>query len=314
MNPYINLGRVEFVVTHKCTGNCKHCSVGTKLSKTGSKHIEYSKIEGMLTTLSKSYKIESVMGFGGEPLLYTEDVCGIMWEAKRCNIPKRQIITNGYFSKKDAVIADVVYSLEEACLNQVLLSVDAFHQESIPLEPVYSFAKQVKTGGSIEIKLHPAWLVNEQADNSYNQTTKELLFKFSDLQLPISKGNNIFPSGNAAIYLAEYFEKKPINLDQKCGEAPYSTKLDEVDTISICPNGDVMVCCFVIGNVYEEDIESIIFRYNPYENSEMLALLNGGVKNLIEIANANDIKVQTNNQYSACSVCREIIKRIQKNR
>jgi MoaA/NifB/PqqE/SkfB family radical SAM enzyme len=310
MHKYIDIKRVEFVVTHKCTGNCKHCSIGNKLTKTGNNHIEYSKIQSMLSTLSKKFDIESVMCFGGEPLLYAEDVCSIMWEARNCNIPKRQIITNGYFSKSKTVIADVVYSLEEACLNQILLSVDAFHQESIPLEPVLSFAQQVKNGGNIEIQLHPAWLVNEQADNSYNQTTRELLSKFSELHLPLSKGNNIFPAGNAATYLSEYYEKKPINLNQKCGEAPYTTRLDAVDTISISPNGDVFVCCFIIGNVYEENIENIIARYNPYENAEMSALINGGVCELADLAKSKGSEIQTDNLYSACSVCREIVKKL----
>ena len=39
------------------------------------------------------------MTFGGEPLLYPETVCKIHSAAKEMNIPKRELITNGYFSK-----------------------------------------------------------------------------------------------------------------------------------------------------------------------------------------------------------------------
>ena len=45
------------------------------------------------------YGIKSVMTFGGEPLLCPETVCEIHKAAKEMNVPKRQLITNGFFSK-----------------------------------------------------------------------------------------------------------------------------------------------------------------------------------------------------------------------
>ena len=306
MNLYMNVNRVEFGMTYNCTGRCRHCSVGEKINGSDKSHVEYHWIQGILKKVTAMYPIQSVMCFGGEPLLYPEDVCGIMSEAVECRIPKRQIITNGYFSKDESRIAEVVTSIEKAGVTQILLSVDAFHQEVIPLDPVLAFARSAAES-NIEIKLQPAWLVNEQAANEYNAGTRDILNKFSDLLIPINKGNDITPEGNAVLNLSKYFDKKSVDFDQQCGEAPYTDRLDDITTISISPNGDVNVCSFVIGNVYRENITEIIERYNPYNDIMMSSLLNGGITELMEWAKIRGIIVNPEDHYSACSMCREIV-------
>ena len=309
MNPYMNINRVEFGMTYNCTGRCRHCSVGDNINNSDKSHVEYLRIKGMLKNVADMYPVHSVMCFGGEPLLYADDVCGIMREAAECSIPLREIITNGYFSKNEQRIKEVVSSLEKSGVTQILLSVDAFHQEIIPLEPVCTFAKEAAKS-SIEIKLQPAWLVNEQADNTYNTETRKILSKFEGLNVLISEGNNIFPSGNAALHLAEYFEKKPIDLNQKCGKAPYTDSLDNITTLPISPNGDVNACNFIIGNVYNESITEIIRQYNPYDDIMMSSLLNGGLAELMELARTQGIEVNPEAHYSACGICREIVERV----
>ena len=309
MNPYMNINRIEFGMTYNCTGRCRHYSVGDRINGADRSHVEYQRVKGLLKEVIDMYPVHSVMCFGGEPLLYPDDVCGIMQEATECGILLREIITNGYFSKDESRIAEVVSSLEKAGVSQILLSVDAFHQEVIPLEPVYTFAKEAARS-SIEIKLQPAWLVNEQADNIYNDSTREILNGFTDLNIPINQGNDIFPSGNAALNLSEYYVKKPVDLGQQCGQAPYTDRLDDLRTVSITPNGDLYACCFVVGNVYRESVTDIISRYNPHDNEMMSALLNGGLPELMELAKIRGIEVDPAEHYSACGICREIVEKV----
>ena len=77
-----------------------------------------------------------------EPLLYTDAVCSIMTTAKKLGIPKRQVITNGFFSKNTDKIREVAWRLAKSGVNDLLLSVDAFHQETIPLCVVKEFATE----------------------------------------------------------------------------------------------------------------------------------------------------------------------------
>lgn len=102
INKYINdINRVEFAITHSCTSNCKHCSVG--INK-GSDKLDKYKVANVLIELSKEFQIESVMTFGGEPLLFYDIVFTIHKTAKDCGIPVRQIITNGYFTNDNEKI------------------------------------------------------------------------------------------------------------------------------------------------------------------------------------------------------------------
>jgi len=309
LNNYMDIKRIEFSVTNACTSRCKHCSVGN-----ASNQIKININKNLATTLvselSKKYDIESVMTFGGEPLLYADTVCAIHKVASEKGIPKRQIVTNGYFSEDYGRISTVAKALKQSGINSLLLSIDAFHREHISLDKVYLFAKAVSDECISGFKLHPAWVVKREEHNKYNEETEECLNYFVDLQIPITQGNNIFPSGNAAIYLSEFYEKKPINLSMKCGEAPYTERLDNVETIAINPNGDVVVCCFIIGNIYCDNIIDIVRQYNPCTNPMIWALINGGVRELIKLAEEYEITVDTTQFYSACDVCRNIVKRL----
>ena len=247
MNPYFkNLNKIEFVVTYACTGRCKHCSEGDHTSC--GERIDPQIAADAVRKIAAEYDVKMVMTFGGEPLLYTDAVYAIMTAAKDLNIPKRQVITNGYFSKKADKLREVAKGLALCGVNDLLLSVDAFHQKTIPLDVVRQFASEAKTCG-IPIRLQPAWLVSATNDNPYNRKTREILDSFADMDITANEGNIIFPEGNALKYLAEYFT-------DKLPENPYVEDPRDVRCVSFSPNGDVLS-----GNVYERDIMEIIKDY-----------------------------------------------------
>ena len=249
MNQYFkNLNKIEFVVTYACTGRCKHCSEGEHINC--GEHINPQIAADAVRKIAAEYDIKTVMTFGGEPLLYPDAVYEIMTAAKELNIPKRQVITNGYFSKDTDKICDVAKRLAKCGVNDLLLSADAFHQETIPLKFVKIFAREARKNG-IYIRLQPAWLVSIADDNPYNQKTREILNSFFDLQIPESEGNIVFPEGNAKKYLAEYFT------DKIC-ENPYVENPLDVRCVSFSPNGDVLE-----NNVYLCDIMEILKKYEP---------------------------------------------------
>lgn len=249
MNKYLkNLNRIEFVVTMACTGKCKHCSQGEhRCAESIDKHIAADAVR----KIAGEYDIQSVMTFGGEPLLYPETVFEIHKAAREMNIPKRQLITNGYFSKDSDRIKLVAEKLAESGVNEILLSVDAFHQETIPLGYVKLFAQAVK-GNDVEIKVHPAWLVSFEDNNSYNIKTKEILKQFNDVGIQTAEGNVIFPSGNALVYLSEYFDLS------KETKNPYDEDPYDVKAICLSANGDILG-----SNIYKKNINKILSDYSP---------------------------------------------------
>ena len=243
-----NLNKIEFVVTYACTGRCKHCSEGDHTSC--GELIDPKIAADAVRKIAAEYDIKTVMTFGGEPLLYTDAVYVIMETAKEMNIPTRQVITNGYFSKNAEKIREVTEQLAACGVNDLLLSVDAFHQETIPLCFVKQFAAEAKACG-IPIRLQPAWLRSATDDNPYNRKTREILDSFKDMGIPTNEGNIVFPEGNALKCLAEYFtDTLPENL--------YVEDPRDVRCVSLSPNGDVLG-----GNVYRKDIMEILEDYNP---------------------------------------------------
>lgn len=259
MNKYVeNLNRIEFVITLACTGRCKHCSEGPHNGR--GEHIDAKMAAKVVQEVAGTYKVDSVMTFGGEPLLYPESVYAIHQAAMEMNIQKRHLITNGFFSKDSRKIQTVAEKLAQCGVNHILLSVDAFHQETIPLDSVKEFAKATKSVG-IPIRVHPAWLVSEEHKNSYNNRTNEILAEFTSMGMEQSKGNVIIPKGNAIQYLGEYFDMS------KEYVSPYEQNPEDIRAISVNSNGDVLG-----GNIYRTDILDILEKYVPigvkhFENS-----------------------------------------------
>ncbi|KAB3529515.1 hypothetical protein [Alkaliphilus serpentinus] len=68
------------------------------------------------------------------------------------------------------------------------------------------------------------------------------------------------------------------------------------------------VCGFVIGNIYNESIEEIVSRYNPYNNEFMSAIMTGGASALIAFAERNRISIDYTNSecYSICNICHKV--------
>lgn len=242
-----NLRKIEFTVTLACTGKCRHCSEGDHEGSAG--HIDADTAVEAIKKICAHYRIQTVMTFGGEPLLYPDIVCAIHRAAFELGIEKRQVITNGYFSKSPERIESVVGDLKDSGVNDLLLSVDAFHQEYIPLDPVFRFAKSAAEAG-IPIRLQPAWLVGPDDPNPYNQRTREIIRRFDPLQISLNQGNVIFPAGNALKYLRAYFD------ENTTVKSPYEEDPEDVRTVSFGPDGSVLN-----GNVYQTDILEIMERY-----------------------------------------------------
>ena len=248
-NKYLDgLEKIEFVLTELCTGNCRHCSQGG-VSR-GTERIDPLVAADAVRKIAGTYDIKTVMVFGGEPLLHPDAVREIMLCATELGIERRQVITNGFFSSDGERIRDMAKMLSLCGVNDLLLSVDAFHMEHIPIQPVRELAARLLEYG-VAVRLNPAWLVGVDDENLYNGITRSLVSEFAEMGIPVGCGNVVFPEGNAIKYLAEYFT-------DSIPENPYTEDPCQIKCISFSANGDVLQ-----GNVYKNDIMDIIEKYDP---------------------------------------------------
>ena len=304
MNPYLKLNRLEFILTNHCSGRCRHCSVGG--SHTGlNHHVPQQAAVTAVRFLAENYPMDSVMTFGGEPLLYPEVTCAIHRAAANAGVPKRQLITNGFFSRDEGRIREVARMLAKAGVNDVLISVDAFHQEMIPLAPVRAFALALRDCGVERLRYSPAWVVNEGFDCPENARTREILGSLADTGVPVHSGNDIFLAGNAIDHLAQYYPPARLDMADCCGSMPYTEPLTHQTSLSIEANGDVSICGFVIGNVAREELAEILRRYDPFAHEGMRAAMNG-VPGLLTLAEKRGAEVDLTRCWSVCDLCRQV--------
>jgi MoaA/NifB/PqqE/SkfB family radical SAM enzyme len=209
MGKYLVVDQIEFVVTYLCNSKCSHCQL-TEEEKSNvlPSHVDKDKAVEITRNVGRVYTPNSIMTFGGEPLLYPEIVCAVHEQAKKACIPIRDVITNGFWSTKAEKIQKIAQNLAKSGVNEVAVSVDCFHQEFIPLKIVEKAAASLVEAGIARVRWNPCWVVSRHHDNEYNRKTKAILQKLRNLHVEEGEGNNVRPEGRALSSLANSFHEK----------------------------------------------------------------------------------------------------------
>jgi len=208
--------------------------------------------------------MEYVMTFGGEPLLYPETVYAVHATATECGIPDRVIITNVSFPSDEDEFRKVAQKLAACGVNEIYLSVDAFHQEYIPKEIVKQNSRLLLEAGIDDLKWNVSWIVSPEADNPWDEHTRHILAYLDDWGLP-KDDVYITPDGKAQHYLAEYLAIRQPKPSGTCDDKPFTGRLDEVKSISVEPDGSLTICdpLMSIGNLHEGHAADICQIYDP---------------------------------------------------
>ncbi len=314
MDKYLTVDRLEFAVTYLCNSKCRHCQLGEEEERRKfPSHIEQDLAVEIVRKVGGKYHPESIMTFGGEPLLYPEIVYAIHREAMKAEIPVREVITNGYWSRKIEKIKETANGLAKSGVNRVSISVDCFHQEFVPLETVKQAAKSLLDAGIKDISWNPCWVISGDQDNLFNRRTRAILKQLKDLSIRCSEGNVAQPEGRAIASLGDLLPKRTRMPRGKCGELPYTEKLDSLRGIYVEPDGRVSVCReFYVGNASETDIISITERYDPFNIPEAEAIISGGAEGLLKWAKTKGVESDPEGYYNVCHMCADIRKRATK--
>jgi hypothetical protein len=308
----MNLRRIEFEVTYRCNSHCKHCQVEENKRSLVPAAIDADLAVKIVRKISRVYHPGSVMTFGGEPLLYLDVVCAIHQAAMQCGIPSRQIITNAGVPHSESLADDVARRLADSGVNDICISIDAFHQEYIPLEIVQRNVLAYLTAGISKLQWNACWVISPEGDNPYDQRTRTILEKLSYLPVRTGAGNILQPVGNAQKWLKDYLPAKNPLPAGSCAGVPYGSRLDEIDSISISPDGGVCICNeWEIGKSMEEDILNILAGYDPAAIPEVKAVLAGGMEGLAELARSKGIELDPQGYYSICGMCLHLRRRLQ---
>jgi len=313
MNKYLAVNRIEFAVTYLCNSKCRHCQLGEEEKrKKFPSHIDEDTAVEIVRKVGKKYNPKSIMTFGGEPLLYPEIVSAIHKEATKVGIPVRDVITNGFWSRKTEEIREIANNLIKCGVNEVSISVDCFHQEFIPLHIVKKAAESLLKAGMTHISWNPCWVTSKDHDNQYNRKTKAILKELKrDLPIKEGEGNVAQPEGRAILWLKDFLPPRTKTPKGKCGDVPYTEELDSLKTLYVEPDGGIAVCKeFYIGNASERDIIDIIENYDPFKIPEARVIIEDGVEGLMNLARKRGVKPDPEGYYNICHMCTDIRRKV----
>lgn len=304
LNKFINVDRIEFIVTYRCNSHCKHCAIGQDKRETSPLAIETGVATRIIDRVTQEYSPRSAMTFGGEPLLFPDIVCAIHEAARANGIDRREVITNAGVPRSEAKFRKVASKLADSGVTDIAISIDCFHQEHIPLAVVERNVKSLVDAGIARLGWNPCWVISKEHDNPWNRRTKSILQALEYLPVSESYGNTVEPVGNALTWLRDFMPSKTRVPNGSCEDVPYSGRLDKVNSISVEPDGNIAVCKeFIIGNADQRDIVEMLRSYEPYRIPEMRAILQGGIAQLTKLAYAKEVEPDPNGYYSICDMC-----------
>ena len=301
----VNLRRLEFTLTTKCNSQCIHCQADASPLK--NEVMDVKSAHNYLAEAATVSHLESFMVFGGEPMLFPERTIAIFEKAHQLGIPRIEMITNGVWGKNKEEAREWAEKLKAAGLNNVDISVDAFHAQYTPIEYPQNAALALVKAEVEVIKWNVAVIESIEAENMYDKKTRQILKKLEPLGLE-ANFVKIMPVGRAAKNLREYFQHA--SLDGPCeGEPLIGNKLTNPDSICIEPSSSVDICFHLaIGNAKEAPLSRIISEYDWQKYPVIRTLVQEGSTALLRLPQVHGYKFQENDYINKCHLCTEIRK------
>ena len=192
--------------------------------------------------------------------------------------------------------------LADSGVNSVYISVDAFHQEFVPLEIVERNTRLLLASGIPELRWNPCWVTSRQADNPWNQRTRQVLAALAHLPIPQDEGNVLMPLGRACQQLGGYLPPRQPLPAGVCGDLPYTDRPDAVTSLSVEPDGDITACS-VLANMARPDLLEALQAYDPYADAALKAVLEDGMEGLLRQAHSRGVEPDPRGYYNICEMC-----------
>ncbi|MGB9134323.1 MAG: hypothetical protein WCC63_01875, partial [Candidatus Bathyarchaeia archaeon] len=188
-------------------------------------------------------------------------VVAILEKAHQLQIPTVSMITNGAWGKSKEAPERLAVKLKNAGLTTVDISVDAFHQQHIPLQlPRNAAAGQLRAGVE-EVVWNVAVVESLKAANEYDEKTARILKELEPVGIE-THTVKIVPIGRALQNLRRYFD--PSSLTEPCDMAPITgNTLTNPKSVCIEPSGSANTCWnLTVGNAKITLLRRLIAEYD----------------------------------------------------
>jgi len=298
---------VDFLLTFKCPSKCKHCCYKAGPERKGFMNLEDG--EQWLTELVDTQPLQSLTVHGGEPFLYFDILKGIFKKARELGIKERWVITNGYWTETKEIAERKLSELKEAGLLCITFSVDAFHQEYIPLTKVKTGIEAATKIGFKKVAVDSYFLGVEDSDNVYNASMRNAIRDLGELHnVRFAKFPTDF-EGRASAELVDYVEPATLVPDCECKfpfwlggdlKNPKGIEIDHKGNLTFCPG----IC---IGNTKSKSLPEILENYDYFEHPIIRIITEEGPIGLMQLAKEKGYK-EDRKYINECHLCYEMRK------
>jgi hypothetical protein len=133
------------IVNYRCPASCAHClyACGPARSPDYMTPAMAAQLAGRLIELGCAI----VHIGGGEPLLDREGLCGVLDALRAGGVDVCYVETNCFWAASERQARQVVAQLQEHGLGRLLVSIDPFHNETIPFQRVLTAMKAAQAEG-----------------------------------------------------------------------------------------------------------------------------------------------------------------------
>jgi len=281
--------------TKTCPLTCQHCITNSSPKAKGKMSVE--KAKAYLQTISKYDN--TVCFTGGEALLFHSEILELSHYSKELGFKNVSVVTGAGWVKGEPDTRKKVKELIDAGLNLMVISWDAYHQETSSQERATTLAR-IATEEGLFVIVRSALPAN--SDFGTQQTAFE--------GIPVKfETSPVIRLGRAKTLPLDHFQQY---------DTPPTGACSTVLSMVIEPDGKVCACCgpsafsephspLVLGNAEEEPLEIILERAINDPILEVISLLGPyGLYLLLQQSEAKNLYKPRNNYTGICDLCLDL--------
>ena len=296
---------ITLIVTYQCPARCAHCCIGAGGMENG-EWMSVEDAEYYLSEATRNNDITWMTLIGGEALLDLNRTIEIGKIALAHGIPTVKIDTNSAWCVDEQVAESTLGKIYEAGLMLGAVSVDAFHQRFVPRERALYLMRAAEKLG-IGLEGNSTILEAEEADNAYDEESRELTGWFGERGFQVSPGTLVF-QGRAVQLAGIHTGPRSIPEDRCEGVYFFATRdFRQPGGIQIDLEGWVMVDHGIcIGNARQRSLGEILADYDADSHPIISVLMDEGPIGLTRIPEANGFQLREEGYVDKCHLCQEI--------